>query len=205
MGLIYFTGVKNPYFARMWEFWQRQPAGSLRANLGDYIEYMGFGPRFLYWETAYRIFEQYPLTGVGLGNYAFYFSENIPERSLATMPEVLRLLVPEVDRNNLITTKHFYLRILAETGLIGAATFLAFLTAICGCALYLWPSRHVEFRFWGVAGLLGLIAFLMVAFSFDSFAIPNMWVVFGFITAAARLYHHLPVSLRKGEGDSLPV
>lgn len=53
--------------------------------------------------------------------------------------------------------------------------------------MYLWLSTNKEGKFWGIGGLLGLIAFGLVAFSFDSFAIPNMWVIFGFITAAMRL------------------
>jgi len=99
---------------------------------------------------------------------------------------VLRQIVPDIGRDRLVTSKNFYLRLLAETGLVGTAAFLAFLTAILGCALYLWLSPGPENRFWGTAGLLGLIGFFLVAFSFDSFAIPNMWVVFGFITAAHR-------------------
>ncbi len=43
-------------------------------------------------------------------------------------------------------------------------------------------------RFWGSASLLGLCVFLASGFSFDSLAIPNMWVVFGLITAAAWVY-----------------
>jgi hypothetical protein len=43
-------------------------------------------------------------------------------------------------------------------------------------------------HFWGSASLLGLCVFLASGFSFDSLAIPNMWVVFGLITAAAWVY-----------------
>jgi hypothetical protein len=77
---------------------------------------------------------------------------------------------------------------LAETGLLGTATFLAFLIAVLGCAFSLWLSTGPESRYWGTAGLLGLVGFSLVAFSFDSLAIPNMWVVFGLITAAHRFY-----------------
>lgn len=187
-GLIYFAGSKNPFFARLWEYWQNQPQTNYASRLGGYIEYMGFGPRFLYWEAAYRIYEDYPVLGIGLGNYAFYFNEYLPEQSLATMPEVLRLLVPEPDRDRLITTKNFPARILAETGFVGMATFTAFLLAVLGCGLYLLFSPGKENRYWGSAGILGLIAFAMVSFSFDSFAIPNMWIVFGLITAAAQVH-----------------
>jgi O-antigen ligase len=112
----------------------------------------------------------------------------LPDRPLAQTPEVLRLVTPDVGRNRLITPKNLYFRLLAETGLVGTAFFLAFVTAILGCALYLWLSSDRDQKFWGTAGLLGLLAFALSAFSYDSFAIPNMWVVFGLITAAAWVY-----------------
>ena len=185
-GVVYFTGTKNAFFARIWDYWQRRPDQGYAQYLAGYFEYLGFGARFTYWQTAYNMYDSHPLLGVGLGNYAFYLEENLPEQPLAAMPEVLRQIVPDVGRDRLVTSKNFYLRLLAETGLVGTAAFLAFLTAILGCALYLWLSPGPENRFWGTAGLLGLIGFFLVAFSFDSFAIPNMWVVFGFITAAHR-------------------
>jgi F0F1-type ATP synthase membrane subunit c/vacuolar-type H+-ATPase subunit K len=185
-GIVYFTGTKNPFFARIWDYWERRPDQGYARYLAGYFEYLGFGARFTYWQTAFNIYDSHPLLGVGLGNYAFYFEENLPDQPLAAIPEVLRQIVPDVGREQLVTSKNFYLRLLAETGLLGTAAFIAFLTAILGCALFLWYSPGTENRFWGTAGLLGLAGFLLVAFSFDSFAIPNMWVVFGFITAAHR-------------------
>lgn len=185
-GVIYVAGTRNEFFARIWEYWQRKPDQGYVRYVVNYLEYLGFGARFSYSETAYRVYEDNPILGVGLGNYAFYFEENLPDRPLAAVPEVLRLVVPEEGENRLITPKNLYLRILAETGLLGLATFLAFLIAIIGSALYLWLSQRNEAKFWGTGGLLAMITLILVAFSFDSFAIPNMWVVFGLITAAMR-------------------
>ena len=188
-GGIYFAGTKNAFFARIWDYWQRKPdEGPVEYVLG-YFEYLGFGARFTYWQTAYNMFSDYPLFGVGLGNYAFYFDEELPDRPLVTQPEVLRLVVPEQGRNRLVTSKNFFLRVLAETGLAGAAAFLAFFVAVIGCALYLWSGEKQNHKFWGTAGLLGIISFLMVSFSFDSFAIPNLWVVFGLVTAATNIFY----------------
>ena len=129
-----------------------------------------------------------------MGNYALYFQEMLPDEPIATTPELLRLVTPEAGRNRLITPKNFYVRILAETGLVGAAAFVAYLVAILGCALFLWTAPEREHKFWGKAGLLGLFAFGLTAFSFDSFAIPNMWVVFGLITSAAWIFNRLDFS-----------
>lgn len=183
-GIVYAAGTKNEFFSRIWSYW----IDKQNPSIAGYIRHLGFGARITYSEAALRTYEAYPVFGVGLGNYAFYFGEMLPERPLAKTPEVLRVITPEEGRNRLITPKNFYVRLLAETGLVGTAAFTAFLITIAGCALYLWLSPQKDLVFWGTAGLLGLIAFGVSSFSFDSFAIPNMWVIFGLITAAAWIF-----------------
>jgi O-antigen ligase len=185
-GVIYLAGSRNDFFARIWGFWKDRQTRGVQ-TISDYFEYLGFGARFTYWETAYHVFEDHPIMGVGLGNYVFYFNEELPDQPLATMPEILRLIVPEEGASRLITAKNLYLRILAETGILGMATFLAFSLATIGCVIYLWLVPGKAESFWAIGGVLGLIAFFFVAFSFDSFAVPNFWVIFGFICAAASI------------------
>jgi hypothetical protein len=192
--IIFIAGSRNDFFARIWDYWERAPSEGYISYFVNYFEYLGFGARFTYMETAYKIFDQHPLLGVGLGNYVFHFNENLADRPLAVVPEVLRLVVPESVGGRLITPKNLIIRIMAETGILGLSTFLAFIMAILGSALYLWFSHNKEVKFWGIGGLLGIIAFGLIAFSFDSFAIPNMWVVFGLITAAMRLARRKSIS-----------
>lgn len=180
-GMIFFAGTQNEFFARIWNYWTEKKERSL----SGYFEYLGFGARFTYGDTAYALYSEYPALGVGLGNFAYYFEEYLPDIPLAATPEVLRIVTPDAGRNRLITPKNFYYRLLSETGLIGTAAFLAFVAAVLGCALFLWTSPDREHRYWGKAGLLCMVAFGMAAVSFDSFALPNMWVVFGLITASA--------------------
>lgn len=182
LAVIFLAGTQNKYFSRMWRYW----TGDAPENQ-TYLEYIAFSQRFAYWATAYNIYEAYPLLGVGLGNFAFYFEEMLPNQPYDSSQEILRQLVPSEGGNQLITPKHLYARLLAETGIIGTILFTTFLLAVLGCALSLWLLPDSEMKFWGLAGLLGLAAFCVVIFSFDSFAVPNMWVVFGFITAAAHL------------------
>ena len=188
--VIFIGGTKNTFFSRMWSYFSEVK----NISVSSYFEYIGFNARFAYGAAAYSTYEAYPTLGVGVGNYALYFQEMLPDEPIATTPELLRLVTPEAGRNRLITPKNFYVRILAETGLVGAAAFVAYLVAILGCALFLWTAPEREHKFWGKAGLLGLFAFGLTAFSFDSFAIPNMWVVFGLITSAACIFNRLDFS-----------
>ncbi len=178
---VYLAGFNNEFFSRMWNYWSNRS----KISLEGYLDYIGFSARYIYNATAFRIYASHPVLGVGLGNYAFYFEDMMPERLLAETPEVLHLITLNTERYRLMTPKNLYLRILAETGLAGLATFSAFIIAILGCALYLYLSREPEERYWGTASLFALVSFLLNALTFDSFAIPNMWVVFGLITAAA--------------------
>jgi O-antigen ligase len=153
----------------------------------------------IYSETAFNTYASSPFLGVGPGNYALLFADMLPNRPLARTPEVLRLVTPEEGRDRLVTAKNFGLRLLAETGVLGTAAFLAFLIAILGSVFFLWLSPHPDENFWGIGGILALAAFLLSTLSFDSFAVPNMWVIFGFITAASVLARY-PHSVK----DQLP-
>ncbi len=187
-GLVFLAGAKNEFFSRLWNYWT---AGK-KTSLTGYFDYLGFGARFIYSTTAFHIYEANPVLGVGLGNYAFYFEDMVPERLIAETPEILRLLTQNVERFRLMTPKNLYMRILAETGLVGMAAFLVFILAITGCAIFLYLSPQREQRFWGMASIYLLVAFILSALSFDSFTIPNMWVVFGMITAAAWISKRAP-------------
>ena len=187
--VLYLISLQNVYIFRMWDYWlqisyEAQKVG--KRSLEGYFTYIGFGPRIIYWETAFRIFQQHPLFGVGLGNYTFYFQEMMPNVQVGYMPELLTRLVPGPTR--IVTAKNFFGRLLAETGIIGTAAYLSFLISLIGGAIYLWLSKFPKEKFWGIGALLAIIAFMVDSFSYDSFAIPNPWVVFGLITAAVTVY-----------------
>jgi O-antigen ligase len=180
--VVIIAAQRNNYFSRLWSYWMDEDSE------GTYLYYIAFSQRLVNWETAYLIFQDYPWLGIGLGNYTFYFDDYLPDR-MYREPEIFRKLVPEKGRNQIVTVKNFLLRILTETGIIGFFVFLTFLIALRGCVANLLLSTETNLKFWGRAGLLGLIAFIPVTLSVDSFAIPNMWVVFGLITASANVFN----------------
>jgi hypothetical protein len=184
--VLVIIGSQNPYFSRFWRYWTEA-----KHRNRTYFEYIAFEQRFVYVETALNIFEAYPFLGVGLGNYAFYFDDMLPDRWYR-MPEIIRQTTPVEGRDRLITPKNLLARLLAETGAFGTIVFITFVLAVLGCALFLYLSPLPEQRYWGISGLLGIIVFMIVTFSFDSFALPNMWVVFGMITAAAHIDEQRP-------------
>jgi O-antigen ligase len=179
--VVFVVAQRNNYFSRLWTYWTDEESE------GTYLYYIAFDQRFVYWETAYKIFGDHPVLGIGLGNLTFYFPEYLPDRQYRNS-ELLLKLVPEEGRNQIVTVKNFFLRILTETGVLGFSTFLTFLIALTGCVFFLFYSPDQNANFWGMAGLLGMVALLPVTLSVDSFAIPNMWVVFGLITASTHIF-----------------
>lgn len=160
-GIIFVAGSRNNYFSRLWNFWTDEE------STGEYLQYIAFDQRFTYWRTAYQIYNAYPALGVGLGNFTFYFDEYLADRPLRPTPELLTKLTPEEGRSQLTTVKSIFPRILAETGLLGMATFIAFLIALFGCAVYLFLSPYPDAQFWGRVGILGLMVFIVISFSYD--------------------------------------
>ena len=183
--VIFSASANNPYFSRMWLYFTDENAG------GNYWTYIAFGQRFIYWDASIEMFEEEPLLGVGLGNFALHFEEKMPTLKLYQYPEILELIVPEKGANELVTPKHLFLRVLAETGVLGVTSLAAFFLVVFGEAFALWwhPSRNEIAYLAGRAGVLGMVAALLVTFSTDSFAMPNLWVMAGLITAAGRIQY----------------
>lgn len=184
---LWVIGSRSAFFARMWRYWANASTreAAQASGVTDYLSYLGLDARLMYSQAAYRAYQQQPFLGIGLGNYAFHVEALLPERPLAAVPEVLKVITPDQGRVRLVTPKNFYARLLAETGILGTIAFMSFLATVFMRAVALWSSPLLADKYWGMAGLLGLAAFLFSAMSFDSFVFPNMWVVFGLITAAS--------------------
>jgi O-antigen ligase len=116
---------------------------------------------------------------VGLGASGFYILNHIPDWTLTTVPDVARLFSPE---NRLYPNpKNMYVRLLAETGLIGFFIFVSFLFSVLADALLALRSREIIMRYLGIAGLFSWLAVLLYNATQDSFATPNIWINLGIL------------------------
>jgi O-antigen ligase len=75
--------------------------------------------------------------------------------------------------------KNLYVRLLAETGLIGFFLFLAFQLYILGDILSLYLFNQPWQRFAAVAGVFAWLAITFYNFTQDSLTTPNIWLVSG--------------------------
>jgi hypothetical protein len=173
-GAVLFLGRKN-YFRRLWE--------TSADTISEYVVDINAGARGAYAIGALAAFEEYPLTGVGLGASGFYIYQNLPDWALTTVPEIARQLDPN---NNLYPNpKNIYVRLLAETGLIGFVLFLVFQLGVLGDALNALRGTGL-FRMLGIAGLFAWLAISLYNFTQDSLATPNIWLIPGILAGMAR-------------------
>ncbi|MBL8062872.1 MAG: O-antigen ligase family protein [Anaerolineales bacterium] len=175
-GAVLFLGQKN-YFRRLWEV--------NAESLDEYLVDINAGARGAYSVGALGAFSEYPLTGVGLGGSGFYIYQNLPDWSLTTVPEIAKQLNPE---NKLYPNpKNLYVRLLAETGLIGFVLFLAFQFNILGEILSLYMRQEPWARFAAVAGVFAWVAIALYNFTQDSLTTPNIWLVSGILVGLASI------------------
>jgi O-antigen ligase len=173
-GAFLFLNQKN-FFRRLWE--------TDAETLTEYLVDINAGARGAYTAGALSAFEDYPLTGVGLGASGFSIYQNLPDWSLTTVPEIAKQMSPE---NRLYPNpKNLYVRLLAETGLMGFFLFLAFQFHLLGDMLNLLRRSEPWARFAAVAGAFAWLAIAFYNSTQDSFATPNIWLVPGVVAGLA--------------------
>jgi len=161
----------DPRMANLFKFTFKQDNSLLR-----FFDDLKFGDRVVYWLTGWSIFNKYPLFGVGLGNSGYFFNDHIPSFGW-TLVEVKKLMY---HTDLLLNTKSLWVRLLAETGLIGFAFFAGWLYSTFRNCLSRIKSNNSEIRILGGIGIFALAAMIAEGFSVDSFAMPYWWICIGF-------------------------
>ena len=173
-------------------------------NLEEFVIQNSAGARAAYMFGALGAYEESPLAGVGLGASGFYIYDHMPDWAMTTVPDIARQFSPE---NRLYPNpKNMYVRLLAETGLVGLFMFVAFLFSLLGDSLLALKSNTPILRYLGIAGLFSWLAIGMYNATQDSFATPNIWINLGILagmTAYALKSEYntvTPTLLPQGEG-----
>jgi putative inorganic carbon (HCO3(-)) transporter len=142
-----------------------------------------FGERALLMRTAWLIFLDHPLTGVGVGNYTAHFDDYADQTGSA-----FRQYDGVGDRRY---PHNLFLEIAAETGLLGVGMFAATLLA---CFAALRRARRIYEAVGEIAlvGLsrgvqVGLAGYLVTALFLHGQFPRHLWLVFGLALALERL------------------
>jgi len=145
---------------------------------------LSFAERLIYWITGFRVFLAHPWFGVGLGGAGFFFPALVPEFGYG-LPEVVRYLFTLNIPPNI---KNLWVRLLAETGILGFAFYTSWVYLHWREAVRLERSGLSEMeRALGFTGKLFIIALIMEGFSMDTFGLPYYWIALGLVVAARRI------------------
>ncbi len=144
-----------------------------------------FAERVVYWIAGLGVFIRYPFLGVGLGNSGFFFPQTLNSFGYS-LSEILRVLLWD---SFLPNSKSLWIRLLAETGIIGFSTFISWLWVGWKTAISLEKIPSNLFQAVGIIGQATLIGLIIEGFSVDTFALPYFWLSLGLVVAAYRIFH----------------
>jgi hypothetical protein len=177
-GAAYGLSKFDPRMARLFDF------STIRQHsFIYYANQLVFAERIVFWQAGWEIFNDYPVLGVGLGNAGFFFPEKLSEFSWG-LTEVRTLAF---HWSTLPNIKSLWVRLLAETGLVGFALFASWWYVLWKSGQFLLAQPDRMLKAVGFAGAFALIGFLIEGFSVDTFALPYYWFTFGLLTAACDL------------------
>ena len=88
--------------------------------------------------------------------------------------------------------KNLYVRLLAETGLVGFFLFAAFQLFILGDMIAVLKQRVPIWRYLGIAALFSWLGIIFYNMTQDSFATPNIWLNLGIFVGMTALLLQTP-------------
>ena len=143
-------------------------------------EKLSLAARFVYWDGGLSIFNAFPLLGVGTGHAGYYLPSMLNDYAFRLV-EVRDLLFHS---NTLLNIKSLWIRILAESGIVGFIFFFIwYLRSFLTSALAL-RSKNILTSTASWMGCFTLLAFLLEGFSLDTYALPYLWFSAGLSAGA---------------------
>lgn len=168
LGAMLVLAASNPYL-------RSTTSGALSGSpSADRATAGGMASRLGAWSAGLATAREHPVLGVGLGLAPWGVVQHLPAWSLRDNAETQEWISPAP--GPLPNIKHLWIRLAAETGVLGLLAFLTFLAWVA------WPRRSDQPATKLIAVLAGL-AVIGDGFSLDSFALPTMWTVLALVAA----------------------
>jgi len=149
-----------------------------------WASYLLFAERIIYWMAGFSIFLENPILGVGLGNSGYFIPSFIASFGYSS-PEILRIFLEDPFLPN---PKNLWVRILAETGIVGFSLFVSWLWVQWKTARAAERLNSPLAQAVGLTGQITIIGLIVEGFSLDTFALPYYWMTLGLVVAVFRFF-----------------
>ena len=177
----------EPRMAEFFNFQRLEEKGFL-----NWASKLSIGERIMYWMAAYGVFQLFPFLGAGFGVPGFFFLKTVPDYG----SELLDINALILKKTLLPNAKNLWMRLLAETGIIGFSLFVSWLVLHWRDANQLEKEeRSPLLKSMGLIGKLVVIAFIMEGISLDSFALPYYWIALGLVAASSLIADQASVKI----------
>jgi hypothetical protein len=183
IGLVYGLSHVDKRLARIFQPQSLAQWVKMSKNPYTFFNYLKFAERYVYWVGGWNVFNMHPILGVGLGNAGLFFQRELPSYSWS-LPEIMDVYYRATAPPNI---KSFWVRLLAETGIVGFSSFIAWFYVLFKLSWFTRLSKDPILKTIGWGGLFVLIAFLIEGFSTDTFALPYLWISLGVLSAVGAL------------------
>lgn len=150
------------------------------SSLYEVANRFAFAERVVYWRAGLKPFEQYPVAGIGLGNAGFSFRSGVPAYGHG-LSEIRAMMDP--NQPSFPNPKNLWIRLASETGILGFGLYFTWLILLTRLAIGLARSHQGLSGWIGIAGILSLGSQVVEGLSLDTFALPQIWIMNGLLTA----------------------
>jgi hypothetical protein len=178
--LLYAAGLVDKRIARLFTYDYARLFTGGEESIYSFANRLAYAERVVYWAVGFRAFALHPVLGVGLGDIGFFYRQSLPSFGYGLV-EMIWILEGKLDIPN---AKNVWVRLLGETGIAGFLAYSVWLGMIALAGRVLASDRRGLFSVLGLAGMMAVLAQVVEGFSLDSFALPQLWVITGLVTAA---------------------
>lgn len=144
-------------------------------TIDDFNKYQSNTERILIWQSAWNMFKDYPILGVGLGQY----TENYQQKYIS----------PHAKEPNLTHAHNNFMQMLAENGIVGFAGFVIMFGYIILKNLIAWFKTRNVYALMIVSATVCLLLQGFTEYNVGNSAVIKMyWLVLGLLVVLSEFY-----------------
>lgn len=144
-------------------------------TIDDFTKYQSNTERILIWQSAWNMFKDHPILGVGLGQYTVNYQQ--------------KYILPQAKEPNLGHAHNNFMQMLAENGIVGFAGFIAMFGYIIFKNLIDWFKTRNTYALMIVSATVCLLLQGFTEYNVGNSAVIKMyWLVLGLLVVLSELY-----------------